>query len=252
MAEEASTPGSVAQAAAQAVSPDPLTASLLAKHSAGEKLSPREYGKLGAFAKKAKAFFSGGPGPNPEQAKPPFGSGQPPGLAPLPQSQAEAGSLPTPPPDPGIVRRTTGTILNRCEAIARRKVLNAAKEAGANDQTLGRFDAAVRIPKDDRELMTDLSPEVAASLGLDPSAYPLAVFCGAFGLWLTDIWLIVDDLKKMKAAKPAEPSAASAKPDAVSSVPAAAASQIMPTAIPPAFPIPERPPGAPPLVTAKK
>lgn len=46
------------EAAAAAVAPDPVTAGLLAKHSAGEKLSQAEYGKLGAFKARLNRFLA--------------------------------------------------------------------------------------------------------------------------------------------------------------------------------------------------
>jgi len=50
--------------------------------------------------------------------------------------------------------------------------------------------------------MVDLSPDVFTSLGLDPRHYPVAVFVGVLGLWSTDLWLVVQDLKAMKEKKP--------------------------------------------------
>jgi len=50
--------------------------------------------------------------------------------------------------------------------------------------------------------MVDLSPDVFTSLGIDPKHYPVAVFFGVLGLWSTDLWLVVQDLKAMKDKKP--------------------------------------------------
>ena len=188
-------------AASAAVAPDAVTAALLAKHSAGEKLTPTEYGKLGAFKKWLKNFGrKEGPGPGPAQPGP--APGHAPGVAPVAPAQASDGGLPPVPIDAGLVQRTTGAILTRLESIARRYVGNAAREAGATGEILARCDRAAALPKDDRALMVDLSPEVFTSLGIDPRHYPVAVFFGVLGLWSTDLWLVVQDLRAMKEKKP--------------------------------------------------
>lgn len=53
--------------------------------------------------------------------------------------------------------------------------------------------------------MVELSPDVAKELGIDMHKCASVVFVGTFGLYLTDLWLIVNELKKMKEQKPAEP-----------------------------------------------
>ncbi len=190
-------------AAAAIVAPDPVTAGLLAKHSAGEKLTQSEYGKLGALASKAKRLFSfGGPTAQPAAARPresaPVGAVAP--------SEASGSGLVAPTVDAGIAQRTTGTLLTRIEAVARRKLTNAAREAGASDKEVSRFDAAARLPSDDKSLLIELAPDVARELGVDPKRYCLWVFFGTLGMWGTDIWLAVDELKAMRGEKtPAPP-----------------------------------------------
>lgn len=201
----------VRAAAATAVTPDPVTADLLAKHSAGEKLSQAQYGKLGAFSARLKAFWNGKPGSDPGPTVPPARPGEPAAVAPMAPAQAPDSGLAPVPIDAGLVQRTTNAVLTRCENIARRYVNTAAREAGATGETLARFDRAATLPKDDRALMVDLSPDVAALLGVNPRHYPLAVFVGTAGLWATDIWLAVQELKAMKEErKKAEPAPAPA------------------------------------------
>jgi hypothetical protein len=234
--------GTVVQAATKAVTPDPETAELLAKRSQGAKLTPAEYGKLGAFASKVKSIFQskgGKSSPAPGQAQPGSPAGNPAALATVLQGDPEGERLAPVPVDPSIVQRTTHVVLNRCEAVARRVVTNAAREAGADDRTLTRVDTAARIPKDDRELMVGVSPDVAAALGVDPKNYPLTVFFGTFGAWAADLWLIVQEFKASK--KEAAPAASQGKPE-----PVPIYSQSYPV---PPLPDPPPPKGAPPIVT---
>lgn len=193
--------GEVGKAAAAAVAPDPVTADLLAKHSAGEKLSQAQYGKLGAFSARLKAFWNGKGDGSPGPAVPAPGAGDAPGLAPVAPAEAPDGGLAPVPIDAGLVQRTTNAILTRFESIARRYVGNAARDAGVTGEALGRLDRAATLPKDDRALMVELSPEVFASLGVNPKHYPVAVFFGVLGFWSTDLWLAVQDIKAMKAKK---------------------------------------------------
>src|SRR5207302_10756996 len=200
----------VRAAAAAAVSPDPVTADLLAKHSAGVKLTQPEYGKIGAFASKLKTWFGpsrkDGAAPGPSVPAP---TGNAPAVAAVQPAQAPDSGLAAVPIDAGLARRTTNAVLNRCEAIARRVVGNAAQAAvkgldqGTAVETLARFDRAASLPKDDRALMVELSPDVCAALGINPRNFPVAIFFGTFGLWATDLWLAVQELKAMKEKKPA-------------------------------------------------
>jgi hypothetical protein len=255
MAEEALRNGSpVAQAAANAVSPDPITADLLAKHSAGQTLTPSEYGKLGAFKAKLnkfKAVFTGKgspPGSGAGPAQPPPGPGQPAGMGPLAPGEASAGGLPPVPPDPRVVQRTTESIIKAVDGIARRKIATEARKAGADDRTAARFDSAAGVPVAAKDMMVETSPDVVAALGLDPKNYPIATFMGGLGLWATNLWLCVDELRALRPAQPKpEPPAAAPKTE-LRAWPSPG-----PVIVPPgpALPVPARPPGAPPEVTGK-
>src|SRR6266436_1520444 len=83
----------VREAAAAAVAPDPEMASLLAKHSAGEKLSSSEYGKVGSWKQKLARLFSikGGNGAQSAPAAPL--PGQPAPMVPLAAAEAPDGGL---------------------------------------------------------------------------------------------------------------------------------------------------------------
>lgn len=190
--------GDVREAAASAVAADPATAALLAKHAAfkegmGPKPTQSEFGRLGAWIKKT---FTPTPGAVTPGNVPP---------AAVATAQASDDLLDTTPVDAGLVQRTTSAVLSRCESIARRYVGNAARKAGAAGETLARLDRAASIPKDDRALMVELSPDVAAALGMNPRHYPVAVFCGCMGLWATDLFLAVQELKAMEAERNLKP-----------------------------------------------
>jgi hypothetical protein len=201
--ETTGSPGrTVAEAAAGAVSPDPETARLLAAHSSGEKLTPSQYGKIGAFASRIKNLFAAKTGGSPGQAQPSAPFGQPAPLGSVAPGEAPGGGLAPVEVDSGIVKRTTAALLNRCEAIGCRVITNAARDAGAADNLVARFDAKARLQKDDKELMIELSPDVARELGIDMHKCASVVFAGTLGLYITDLWLLVNELKKMKAQKP--------------------------------------------------
>ncbi len=229
------------EAAAAAVTPDPLTAALLAKHSAGERLSPREYGKLGAFAKRVKGWL-GATGPAPAPAPAPVESGTLARVVPVAGLPAPVDSLDNPPFDPGIVKRTTAAILGSGNTFACRLVTREARKAGADQAQMDRFARSASLPEDTKALMVDVSPDVLAAMGIDPSNYPLAVFFGGLGLWASNVWLCVDELRAMQKErnghKDTKPAPAAAVP-----VPALAPGT--------ALPDPPQPPGSPPVTFAK-
>lgn len=188
----------VGEAAAAAVAPDPQTAALLAKYSAGEKLSPSEYGKVGTWKQKLQRLFStkGGNGAQSAPAAPL--PGQPAPVASLAAPEATDGGLAPVALDAALVRRTTAAVLARCDSIAVRYVGNAAREVGATGETLAALERAAALSKDDKALMVEISPDVAASLGLNPRHFPVAVFLGTFGAWATDLMLAVQQIKAKK------------------------------------------------------
>jgi hypothetical protein len=194
----------VGAAAAAAVAPDAVTAELLAKHAAGEKLTQPQYGKLGAWKSKLGSLFgrksNGDPGP--AQPGPSPGHASP--LAPLASAEASDSGLAAVPIDAALARRCTAIVLARCDSVAVRYVGTAAVKAGITGETLVRLERGAALSKDDKALMVDISPDVFASLGINPRNFPVALFLGTLGAWATDLWLVVEEIKALKkpAAKP--------------------------------------------------
>lgn len=236
--------GSAAQAAATAVSPDPQTASLLERHSAGQKLTPQEYGKLGAFASKIGSLFrnkTGKAGVAPGQAQPGLAAGNASDLAALSPGASQPDSLGNPPVNTDLVKRTTAAVLKSADGIAKRYIGREARKAGADDRSASRFESAASLPTASQELIVDCSPDLLQSLGVDPKNYPLTVCIGSLGLWATNIWLCVDELRAMQKEKAKETPPAPA--------PGAASQQSAQhsTLNPALLPIPATPKGAPPV-----
>ena len=242
-------------AAAASVTPDDLTAKILAKHAAGQPLTPQESGKLGWWRSQLNRLTRkpGAPGAAPGQAQPGAAGGNAVSLAAMVSGEAPADRLAPVPCDPRLVQRTTAALLKSGDNIARRYVAREARKAGADDKALGRFDSAAALPAATQELMVETSPDVLAAMGMDPRNYPMVVFFGALGLWGTNLWLCVDDLKRMQEEKKkAETATAAAAPAPAPAQPLLSVSigrdQVTP-ARGPSLPDPPRPAGAPPIVT---
>jgi hypothetical protein len=251
MAEETQSDRSaVAGAAAATVAADTTTAELLAKYAAGEKLSPQQYGKVGAWKAKLKAVFTGkggAPGPGAGPAQPGAAPGNALGVGTMAPAEAPGNGLPVVPPDPRVVQRTTESIIKALDGIARRKIVTEARKTANDrglapeqvDRTAARFDSAASVPVAAKDMMVETSPDVAAALGIDPKSYPIATFLGGLGLWSTNLWLCMDELKAMRPAQP--------KPEPA----AAPANHTIPPSRP-ASPFPAMPPGTPAEATAAK
>lgn len=188
----------VREAAANAVAPDPITAELLAKHAAGEKLTQPQYGKLGAWKSKLGSLFgrkSNGdagpaqPGPAPGNASP---------VATVAPAEAADGGLAAVPIDAALARRCTAIVLTRLDNIAVRYVGTAARKAGVDGEALVRLERGASLSKDDKTLMVDISPDVFVALGLNPRNFPIALFVGTLGAWASDLWLAVEEIKSLK------------------------------------------------------
>ncbi len=197
----------VGAASANALAPDPLTAELVAKHAAGEKLTQQQYGKVGAWKAKLRTLFSGkGNGDvGPAQSAPPPGHAAP--VATVAPAETSGDGLVAVPIDAALARRTTAAVLARCDSIAIRYVGNAARQVGATGETLARLERAAALSKDDKTLMIEISPDVFAALGINPRHFPVAVFLGTFGAWATDLWLAVHEIKNLKPATNGKPEA---------------------------------------------
>lgn len=191
-------------APAHAVTPDETTAAILAKHTAGVQLTSSEGGKLGAWKKKLKSLLPGASVP------PVAKSAVVPATGPLAvggggPAAAPADGLDVIPFDPLVAQRTAAAILRRADAITVRYLERAATEAGATGATLERFRAAGSLPPDDRALICDLAPDAMRELGLDPRSSPLFTISAVLGLHVTNLWLAIDELKKMRAPAPPPP-----------------------------------------------
>jgi hypothetical protein len=193
--------GQIRAAAAASVAPDPVTAELLAKHSAGEKLSPAENGKIGAFKARMLRLLPGMAGPKSGQVMSKASPGQPAGMGADASVEASAGGMEPVSVDADLVRRTTASLLKSSDQIARRYVGNKARKVTQDEKRLARFDSAVGLPTASQELIADISPEILTSLGMDPRSYPVTVAVGMLGLWATNIWLVVEELNKLAEAQ---------------------------------------------------
>lgn len=177
-----------------AVSNDPETAELQQRAARGETLSPQQWGKLGAAAKKLRQLFSRGSAP----AQPaPAGTGNPLDLAPDATAEAAGDGLPPAPFNPGLCQRTTSAILSRLEKSDKRKTLAAAKLADphAEEKALARVERSACLPVDDKELLIELSPDALRELGIDPTQYALGIFALVFISWRLDQWAVIEDFK---------------------------------------------------------
>jgi len=247
MATTPPTPGKpLAEAAAAAITADPVTAELLRKHAAGQPLTPQESGKVGSIkAKLNKMFGKGNPVPGP--AAP--GPGQPAAVASVAPGQTSDGGLAVPAVDSDIVKRTTAAVLGSCDQVAQRYIAREARKVAADDRTTNRFIAAAALPGPTKDMMVETSPDVLAALGLDPKTYPLTVFVGSLGLWASNLWLCVDELKSMHAERGKQTAAAVAATPAPQAAPVVNTPFSTPT--PATLPAPARPPNAPPEVMGK-
>jgi len=182
------------EAAASAITGDPITADLLARHSAGEKLSQSGYGKIGAMAAKAKRLFT----PSKPKALDPVAAA----VAP---NEASPGGVVSLPCDPGLSKRFTATVLRRCDAVTVRWIESEARLSGATGPTFDRFSSAAALPPDDQKMIVELSPDIFAELGIDVAKFPILAASAVLGLHVTNVWLAVDELRKMRQTAPAPP-----------------------------------------------
>lgn len=47
-------------------------------------------------------------------------------------------------------------------------------------------------------MMVGTAPDVAALIGISPETMPVATFLGGLGLWATNLWLAVDELRAIR------------------------------------------------------
>jgi hypothetical protein len=201
MATEAPTSSgpTPAAAAAAAVSPDPLTAQLLEKHAAGEKLSPGEYGKLSWVGRKFGGFFGkSGAAPGSPQPRPPGNAAS---LAAVAPAQASAVSLAPVEIDDDLCRRVFSALLDHGDDFAVNFIERQAKLADATGESLDRFRAAARLSSNDKKLLINLAPDICRDLGIDPRRIAVYVAIGVLGFHGVNLWQCTAELKDLQKQK---------------------------------------------------
>ena len=190
------SPAEVATAAAAAVCADPVIADLLRRKSAGEKLTASEHGKIGNWKQRQKLPIGTGPAVAPAPA--PLAGGASAGA---PVAAAPADVAPLPPGDADLVRGTVAAVLVKINAVGQRHLLAAAKAAGADAAALDRFSRAEVVGEEDRRVLSETAPLVAASAGLDPRKVPLYAFLGTLGACGLNFYQAIAELKELEAEK---------------------------------------------------
>lgn len=200
MAEE-TLPGidQAALAAATAVAPDSLTATILVKHAAGEKLTPQECGKLGAYKRKASGAPVGRPRKDGSPAQPSgatAAAGRSPvaGLAP---TEAGDGGLPVPPADPLLISRTVGVVLARMDQAAQTWVKKTVASAGGNDELAREYCAQAALPAESQSVIKDLSPIMAEGYGVNARNFPTMALLITVAGWLFGLGLVMWNLRRL-------------------------------------------------------
>jgi len=217
------------------VAPDPATAELLKKHASGEKLTPQDYGKLGAWKAKLKNVFAGKSAVAAPGAAVTAVSAAP--LAPLAPGQAPIGGPGVAPADPDLVRRTTAAILQTCDGVACTWIVAEARKAGADELTARAFEKAAALQPGPRDLMVQTSPELLTALGVHANNYPVTAFLTGMGVWAGSLMVAVNKLKAMQEERKEKRSPQKAEQPGTSF-----SGQPIPSPR-------ENPPGAPPTIT---
>lgn len=201
----------VASAPTGAITPDPVTAEIIRKHTAGQKLTPSEGGKLGAFRRKLKSVVGLGAaesaGQNPFAAT--AGGASLGGVAAV---EATAGGLPAVPVDDGIARRAVVATLTKISIVEKRWLTREARAVGLGGNALADLVGAAGFTADDTQLIGDLAPDICAELGLDPRQSPLLVAGAILAAHGCSLLMAVTQLRELKeqearraaAAKPTE------------------------------------------------
>ena len=184
-------------AAAAAVSPDPVTADILRRHAAGQKLTPSEGGKLGAFKRKLKSALGVGA---PERVEPnPFSASAvriP--VASVASAETSLGGLPPVPVDAGFARRTALVTLNKFDAVTSAWITREARSANITGNTLADLTSKASLAGDDKNLIADLAPDICAELGVDPRKSPLIVAGAVLAAHGASLLMAVMEIREMK------------------------------------------------------
>ncbi len=192
-----SNPSTPQHAAARSVTPDAVTADILRRHAAGQKLTPSEGGKLGAFKRKLKSALGVGsperPEPNPFSASAvriPVAHVAPP--------EASHGGLPLVPVDAGFARRTAIVTLNKLDGVAAAWITREARAANITGNDLSNLTSKASLANDDKQLIGDLAPDICAELGIDPRKSPLIVAGAVLAAHGASLFMAVMEIREMK------------------------------------------------------
>lgn len=206
-------------AAASAVAPgDSQTRELLLRKEAGERLTPREHGLLGAFFRWAKKPAGTG-GAAPQQTSGPMGNAAP--MASGVPGETSPDSLGPVDIDPALCKGVTNAILGRANLAAStwiEREANATLEAiraepEARGKMLARLRLAANLKNADQELIGDLSPYVFKELGVNPAQLALYAVGGILSIHAFNLWQCVEELKDLRRSR-SEPAKEEKKPEA--------------------------------------
>lgn len=184
----------------------------MAKHASGQKLVPVEYGRLGAW--KARLLRLGReitgrtepparPAPEADHSPEPADPGP---VAPTAGGAGLAGDSAV------LIRQTTGAVCSSLSTLAQRIIGAEATKAGANGDTLKKFERAAAMPDETKLCLVETSPAVVAAMGMDPAQYPLIVFGAALTAWGAQLAATVAELRALQKQRPAPVSSSSTPP----------------------------------------
>lgn len=179
--------------------PSQELAELLRRKASGEKLTPREYGKLGGYYRGRKPAAVAPSMPGPSRAELLAASG----AVDRPEAAID---LPAPPPvDPELVRRTTEAILKAVDGVACRWIESEALKAGADQKSADLITDQARLQDGQRAIMVETSPVLIDSLGVNSANYPIAAFFVGLVTWLLGVFGAIVGLRKIQKEQHARP-----------------------------------------------
>jgi hypothetical protein len=192
---------------------DSRLADIIARQSAGEKLSASDRGYLGAQRRKAnrpQAVPVAGPAPSPQAAAPADNQlfDQPPQAAPLADSQEPRNF------DSGAIRRCAENILTGVDKITQTTFANKVKRLGASESTVAKWRDAVAMGEA-KPMMVEGSEPVVIWLcdifGCQPDQLESKLRGSSFltgsVIWLLGIKSAAADLKQLERERKQQPEA---------------------------------------------
>jgi hypothetical protein len=197
-------PDSVGQS--DAVAPDSVTAEIMRRHAAKERLTPQEYGKLGAFRSRLARLGQklvgnpspGVPGPQPASGPVPLAPGGP-ALGGADPAETQGDGLADIGIDENLVRNTTSGILSALDETAQAMITAAAYEAGADEGTALKLEKAVALRPGQKSIMVETSPAAVAAMGVDPKKFAVGAFLSAFSTYGITVLSAVAQLRRARA-----------------------------------------------------